>query len=104
VVRPAASGGDPTDDKVFTGGFLIPRRTCLATAWARASTEGEGRRWGGDSPAATSGTTVVVDGKVREELGSVLYNEGCIWSMPRHEKEDKLSRSVGSPKWGGGHR
>jgi hypothetical protein len=52
----------------------------------------------------TGGTAAVVDDEVGEVPGLVMHDKKCISSMPRHEKEDDLPRSVGSPKQGGGHR
>jgi hypothetical protein len=48
------------------------------------------------------GVAAVVDNGVREVLGSVLHNNGCIRSMPQHKKEDEHLQSDGSPKRAGG--
>jgi hypothetical protein len=55
-------------------------------------------RKGRHSPAAVSGTTVVVDGRLGKVLHSVLHGERCIRSLPRHGNEDNLLWSIGSPK------
>jgi hypothetical protein len=41
------------------------------------------------------GAAAVVNDGVREVLGSVLHNNGCIRSMPQHKKEDELLQSDG---------
>jgi hypothetical protein len=62
--------------------------------------DGKGRH----SPAAASGTAVVVDGRLGKVLGSVLHAERCIRSLPRHGNEDKLLWSIGTLKRGGGRQ
>jgi hypothetical protein len=54
--------------------------------------------------AATQSVRNVVDGKVGEVPGLVLHDKKRIRTTPRHEKEDELPWSDGSPKRVGGHR
>jgi hypothetical protein len=51
---------------------------------------------------ATASVAVMVVGGVGKELGLVLHDERCIWSMPRHNRRMGKRWRDSSPKRGCG--
>jgi hypothetical protein len=69
VVRPTASGGGPTTDQGFTGGFSIPLRTRLTMLGSPTQTVHQERQQETAHRQTGGGTVAVVGGKVRRCSG-----------------------------------